>query len=175
MPDLFSTMMNFIKLSYHTTPFVSALSQKPDMPRIPKAKKFDQILRNPKGALHKVYSQSRDLLAIQSLVRKYAPANVHVASIRNKTLHLITSSAATATQLKYRRRNIIMATRKHGLRFEIDNIKVSVRPEDPEFKLPTRQPIPPSAENARQLAAAAQYIEDEALRKALMKLSNRWK
>ena len=145
------------------------------MPRTPKTKKFDQILKNPKGVLHKVYSQSRDLLAIQSVVRKFVPANVHVASIRNKTLHLITGSAAAATQIKYRRRNIIMATRRHGLQFEIDNIKVSVRPEDPEFKLPTRQPIPPSAENARQLAAAAQYIEDEALRKALMKLSNRWK
>jgi len=146
------------------------------MSRIPKSlKQPGQILRNPRGLLHNVYAQSRDLLAIQSVIRKFVPANVYVASIRNETLHLITNSAATATQVTYRQRNIIAATRRYGAQFEIKNIKVSVRPDDPELKLPSRQPIPPSIENARQLEKTAKYIEDEALRKALIKLSKRGK
>ena len=146
----------------------------PDMSRIPKSlQQAEQILKDPNGLLQKVYSQSVDLLAIQSVIRKFVPANVYVASIRNETLHLITSSAATATRITYRQRNIIAATRRYGARFEVNRIKVSVRPEDPEFKLPPREPIPPSAENARQLATTAKYIEDDALRKALIKLSKR--
>ena len=146
------------------------------MSRIHKSLKLaDQILKNPKGLLNKVYSQSRDLLAIQSVIRKFVPSNVYVASIRNETLYLITNSAATATQITYRQRNIIAATRRVGAQFEVNNIKVSVRPEDPEFKLPPREPIPPSVENAHQLATTAKYIEDPALRKALIKLSRRGK
>lgn len=144
------------------------------MSRIPKSlKQADQILKNSNGLLHKVYSQSLDLLEIQAVIRKFVPANVYVASIRNNTLHLITSSAATATQITYRQRNIISATRRHDARFEVNKLKVSVRPEDPEFKLPSREAIPPSPENARLLAETAKYIEDGALRKALIKLSKR--
>lgn len=144
------------------------------MSRIPKSlKQADQILKNSNGLLHKVYSQSLDLLEIQAVIRKFVPANVYVASIRNNTLHLITSSAATATQITYRQRNIISATRRHDARFEVNKLKVSVRPEDPEFKLPPREAIPPSPENARLLAETAKYIEDGALRKALIKLSKR--
>ena len=146
------------------------------MSRIPKSLKLpNQILKNPRGSLHQLYSQARDLLAIQSVIRKFVPANVYVASIRNETLHLITSSAATATQITYRQRNIIAATRRYGAQFEVSKLKVSVRPEDPEFKLPPREPIPLSVENAQQLAAMAKYIEDGALRKALIKLSKRGK
>jgi hypothetical protein len=144
------------------------------MSRIPRSlKRPDQILANPGGLLNKVYSHSRDLLAIQSVIRKFVPANVYVASFRHETLHLITNSAATATQINYRQRNIISATRHYGAQFEVSQIKVSVRPEDPEFKLPSREPIPPSVENARQLVNTAKYIEDDALRKALINLSKR--
>ena len=148
----------------------------PNMSRIHKSLKLpDQILKNPDGLLHKVYSQARDLLAIQSVIRKFVPANVYVASLRNETLHLITSSAAAATQITYRQRNIIAATRRYGAKFEVSKLKVSVRPEDPELKLPSREPIPPSVENAQLLATMAKYIEDGALRKALINLSKRGK
>ncbi len=110
---------------------------------------------------------------IQSIIRKFIPANVSVASFDDHTLHLITNSSATATQIRYRQRNIITATRRLGGQFDIDNIKVSVRPDEPQFSPQLREPIPLSAENARQLAETAQYIEDEGLRKALFKLSKR--
>jgi len=144
------------------------------MPKIHKSlKRPNQILKNPKGALKKIYSKTQDLLMIQSIIRKFIPANVSVASFDDHTLHLITNSSATATQIRYRQRNIITATRRLGGQFDIDNIKVSVRPDEPQFSPQLREPIPLSAENARQLAETAQYIEDEGLRKALFKLSKR--
>jgi hypothetical protein len=144
------------------------------MPRIHKSlQRPNQILKNPKGALNKIYSQTQDLLKVQSLIQQFIPANVSVASIRDNTLHLITNSSATATQIRYRQRNIITATRRLGVQFDIDHIKVSVRPDEPQSRPPMREPIPPSAKNARQLAATAKYIEDDGLRKALIRLSRR--
>jgi len=132
-----------------------------------------QILANPRGLLYKVYSQSRDLLKLQSIVRKFVPSTVYVASLSNETLHLVTSSSAAATQIRYRQRNIISAVRRQESKFDINKIKVSVRPDEPESIPLLRPPSPPSDENARQLAATAQYIEDDALRKALINLSKR--
>jgi len=132
-----------------------------------------QILANPRGLLYKVYSQSRDLLKLQSIVRKFVPSTVYVASLSNETLHLVTSSSAAATQIRYRQHNIISAVRRQESKFDINKIKVSVRPDEPESIPLLRPPSPPSDENARQLAATAQYIEDDALRKALINLSKR--
>jgi len=136
-------------------------------------KRPTQILANPRGLLYKVYSQSRDLLKLQSIVRKFVPSTVYVASLSNETLHLVTSSSAAATQIRYRQRNIISAVRRQESKFDINKIKVSVRPDEPESIPLLRPPSPPSDENARQLAATAQYIEDDALRKALINLSKR--
>ena len=146
------------------------------MARIPKSlKRPAQIIGNPSSRLYRIYSQSRDLLDIQSVIRKFVPSSVHVASLDNETLHLVANSSAVATQIRYRQRIIISAVRRQASEFNINQIKVSVRPDEPEFSPTLKPPSPPSAENARQLAATAQYIEDEALRKALIKLSKRGK
>jgi hypothetical protein len=142
--------------------------------KIPKSlKRTAQIIGNPRGILYKTYSHSRDLLKLQSAIRDFVPSNVFVASMSNETLHLITSSSAAATQIRYRQRNIISAVRRQTSKFNINKIKVSVRPEEPEFTPLLKPPTAPSKDNARQLATTAQYIEDEALRKALIKLSKR--
>ncbi len=136
-----------------------------------------QILASQDGSLRKIYAQSSSLLAVQSIIRQYAPANVYVASIRDETLHLITSSSVVATQIRYRQRSIVSAVRRSGLTNSPTNIvsrlKVSVRPEQPESLAPVREPVPISTENARNLVTAAKYIEDDALRKALIRLSKR--
>ena len=146
------------------------------MARIPKSlKRPAQIIGNPKSVLYKVYSKSRDLLDLQAAIRKFVPPNVYVASISDETLHLVTDSGAVATRVGYRQHNIIAAIRRTGSQIKINKIKISVRPEDPKFTPVLKEPLPLSDDNARQLAETAQYIEDEALRKALIKLSKRGK
>ena len=144
------------------------------MSRIPKTFLSPaQIFSNHKGFLNKVYGQTQDLLAIQSVVRNFVPDSVFVASFSNEILHLTTNSSAAATQIRYRQRNIISAVRRTASQYEVTSIKVSVRPEAPKYNPPSIEPTPPSPSNAQLLADTAQYIEDDALRKALIKLSKR--
>ena len=133
----------------------------------------NDIMNDAGGALARVFRQTRELLAIQDVVRQFVPPNVKVASIQDKTLHLVTPSSAAATQIRYRQRAIIASIRQSGTELDVTGIRVSVRPEAKPKEPPTSSPRPPSEENARQLASTAEYIEDEALRKALMRLSNR--
>jgi hypothetical protein len=149
------------------------------MPSIPKSrihkslKRPNQILGNQKGILNKVYAQTRELLAIQATIRNFVPDNVHVASVRDGVLHLITNSSATATRIKYRRRNIVSAIRNQSKNLDVNKIAVSVRPEDPDTRPAAREPLPISSESANQLSDTAKFIEDDALKQALIKLSKR--
>jgi hypothetical protein len=93
-----------------------------------------------------------------------------VASLKNNELTLLTSKSTQATQIRYRQRNIISTLRRRGL--EVSSLKIKVqpifsakKPEDSERYLTPR--------NASQLQLTAAYIEDEALRNALIKLSKR--
>ena len=130
-----------------------------------------EILKDPRGVLKTIYQQSRELLAIQTLIRNFVPPDVHVASIRNNTLHLVTNSAAIATQIRYRQRSLLSTIRKQASHLGINGIDVSVRPENPKPEPNIRHPLPLSRESATQIASSAKYIEDEALRKALTKLT----
>jgi hypothetical protein len=93
-----------------------------------------------------------------------------VASLKNNDLTLLTAKSTQATQIRYRQRNIISALRRRGL--EVSSLKIKVQPifsaktpEDSERYL--------APQNASQLQQTAAYIEDEALKNALIKLSKR--
>ena len=131
------------------------------------------ILDDPRSTFAQVTDHARQLLAIQDEIRRIVPPNVKVASIADKTLHLVTPSSAAATQIRYRQRTIITTLRKIASHLHVEQIQVSVRPEPEPQEPTTRPPVPPSEENARQLASTAKYIEHDPLRKALMRLSMR--
>ena len=143
------------------------------MPRIHDSiKNPRQILGSAPGALHRVLDHARQLLDLQTRVREILPGDIFVAACDDKCLHLVTPSSALATRVKYNQRKLLAVLGDHGR--SITRIKVSVRPEYHR----TDKPAPRSAnaispENARHLASVAKYIEDEALRKALLDLSKR--
>ena len=147
-------------------------SKSPDttrhLPRKPAA-----ILQDPSSPLRSVVQHANRLLAIQAIVGQYVPPGVQVASVQDETLHVITSSSAAATQIRYRQRNIIAAIRQKTSDLQISAIKVSVRPIPDKPVVETRQPLPLSDDNAVNIAATAKYIEHEPLRKALMQLASR--
>jgi hypothetical protein len=122
------------------------------------------------SVLKHLYAHAKELLVIQELINKHVKGEIHVAAIKDGTLHLVAQSSAVATQLRYRRRNLIALLRHQH---NIDNLKVSVQPFEPPKT--DRHPSArlPSAKNAKQLADTAKYIEDEGLRKALITLSKR--
>ena len=128
-----------------------------------------QIL-SKSAVLKSLYARTKELLLIQDFIRSHISGDIYVAAHKEQTLHLIARSSTVATQLKYRQRNIISLLRQ---RYPIEKLKISVQPKDPDPPQFLHPAIPPSSENARQLADTAKYIEDEGLRKALIKLSER--
>ena len=141
------------------------------MSRVPKSiRSTQQILRGSNHILHSLYAQSQDLRTIQQIVDNVLDVETSVASLKNNELTLLTSKSTQATQIRYRQRNIISTLRRRGL--EVSSLKIKVqpifsakKPEDSERYLTPR--------NASQLQLTAAYIEDEALRNALIKLSKR--
>ena len=120
--------------------------------------------------LKNLYTRTKELLLVQDLIRSHLSEDIYVAAYRGQTLHLIARSSAVATQLRYRQRNIISLLRQ---RYSIDKLKVTVRPNEPDPPQFLNPAIPPSTKNAGQITDTAKYIEDEGLRKALIKLSER--
>jgi len=114
---------------------------------------------------------ARTLLALQGYIRNIVPGDIFVAACDAGYLHLVTPSSALATRIKYNQRKIIAQLRaKTG--GHIERISVSVRPELTKPEVPTSPAADPlSPDNARLMASAAQYIEDEGLRKALLRLA----
>ncbi|MBD3648466.1 MAG: DUF721 domain-containing protein [Pseudomonadales bacterium] len=137
-------------------------------------KRPSQILDRPTSTLHHVYAHSQQLLKLQAIVRNLVPGEIYVASCENGSLHIITSSSGLATRLRYRQRALVSSLRRKASHWDIEEIRISVRPETgPAARENVNVPIPPSPENARQLLSTAKYIEDEALRKALIGLARR--
>jgi hypothetical protein len=142
------------------------------MSRFPKSiKSTQQILRGSNHILHSLYAQSQDLRTIQQIVDNVLDVETSVASLKNNELTLLTAKSTQATQTRYRQRTIISALRRRGL--EVSSLKIKVQPifsankkhEDSERYL--------TPQNASRLQQTAAFIEDEALKNALIKLSNR--
>ena len=141
------------------------------MSRVPKSiRSTQQILKGSNHILHSLYAQSQDVRTIQEIVDGVLDVETSVASLKNNELTLLTSKSTQATQIRYRQRNIISTLRRRGL--EVSSLKIKVqpifsakKPEDSERYL--------TPQNASQLQQTAAYIEDEALKNALIKLSKR--
>ena len=133
------------------------------VPKLPKSiKDPNQLLQQSRGALKTVIKHAHTLLTIQATVRDVVPGEIEVSSLLGDELHLITPSAALATRIKYSQRALIAALRKQKKPVSVENIKITVRPAIQPKPIITKPPIPPSVENSKHLATAAQYIEDEA-------------
>jgi len=141
------------------------------------------MFSRPRSRLNKIFSKSQDLIQLQNALRQTFPGEVYVASLSEGTLHLITPSASLATRLKYRHSAIKAALQQIPLSgagsqnrrevLQIEQIKVSVQPNYKPPVSPERSAIAPTPQTARLIAETAQYIEDEPLRKALIRLSKR--
>jgi hypothetical protein len=135
-------------------------------------KQSGQILSQAKGTLHRLLVRTDDLILLQRLVRKVVAGDIFVASLDQGQLHLITPSAALATRLKYSQKTVIASLIQRKNPYPVDSMKISVRPDYIPPAKPERHTTPVSQANAEHIAETAQYIEDEALRKALFRLSN---
>lgn len=144
------------------------------MTRIPKSiKRPNQILSGGNHILQSLVHQSRDLLSIEAIVSRYVDDPFKVASYQHQTLVLVIPSSAIATRIRYRQRNIMASLKRTGL--PVDTLKIKVRPDFATEPEEARISRTLSTSSARHIAQTAKYIEDEPLRKALIRLSERSK
>lgn len=142
------------------------------MTRVPKTiKSARQILAGSNHILQSLYVQSLELASLEQIVRQFVPEDISVASFDNHVLTLVTSSSAVSTRVRYRQRNIITALKRASRGLAVESIKIIVRPEIKPEPRPERALPPISPENARHIEETAKYIQDEPLRKALLRLS----
>lgn len=140
------------------------------MPRIHDSIKSPKRILEGKGSISRLYRHARGLLEMQARIREVVPGDIYVAGFDQGVLHLVTPSAALATRLRYQQRRFI-----GNLEFEgnaVSSLRVSVRPElEQPAPEPTRHRQMSEA-SARRVAETAEYIEDDALREALIRLSS---
>ena len=128
-----------------------------------------EIMRKS-SLLKNLHSNAKKLLSIEAFIQQNLFKSLRVAAFEGKTLHLIAPSSTVATGVRYRQQTIINLLRN---KYPIEKLKISVRPSEPSPPAHLKPPNRPSAENAKQIAITAKYIENEGLRKALIKLSER--
>jgi len=121
--------------------------------------------------LQSLLAQSRELMRIEAVISRYVDKIFFSASsFKNNQLVVVTSSAAQATKLRYRQRNLLSALRRDGL--HVNQIKIRVQPEIVADSVPAVERHL-SQQNAEHLASSAEHIRDAPLRNALLKLSKR--
>jgi hypothetical protein len=141
------------------------------MSRVPKSiRSTQQILKGSNHILHSLYAQSQELRTIQQIVDDVLDVETSVGSLKNNELTLITAKSTQATQIRYRQRNIITALIRRGL--EVSSLKIKVQPAF-STKNPEKSERYLTPQIASQLQQTAAYIEDESLKKALIRLSKR--
>ena len=141
------------------------------MSRVPKSiRSTQQILKGTNHILHLLYAKSQELGTIQQIVDVVLDVKISVGSLKNNELTLLTAKSTQATQIRYRQRNIISALRRRGL--EVFSLKIRVQPTF-SAKVPEDSDRYLTRQVASQLQQTAAYIEDEALKNALIRLSER--
>lgn len=132
------------------------------------------LFSNPASELHALFQQALTLDKLQQLVYRYLPLStqphIRIAVYRDDVLRLVTDSAQWATKLRYQESELIEKLKCHQSFQTLTHIRITVKP----WYAPLREQRSVnqiSARNAKQMVTAAKYIEDEPLRKALIKLS----
>jgi hypothetical protein len=123
------------------------------------------------GAL---FRKAQHLATLQHLLDRHLPIPARgyfqVASYAEEHLLLVTDSAHRAATLRYREAELIRSLKEEPELHHLKRIRFAIRPAAlPEKRTKSREPLTDRA--ARHIASSAKYIEDVALRKALIKLS----
>lgn len=126
------------------------------------------------GPLYRLYNKVRILKGFQQIIENCLPSamvsHIKISSYRNNSLHLIIDNAHWATRLRYIEQDMIKKLKSVDEFRHLNRVRYSVRPSySPPSHTRPAQSI--SSESAKHIASVAKYIEDEQLRKALIKLS----
>jgi hypothetical protein len=125
--------------------------------------------------LHTIYQQACRLDDLQKTLMEILPVtmrpHVRICNYQGDSLHLFVDTAHWATRLRYMELELITNLRALSSFQHLKSVRYSIRPvyTPPSYHKSARAI---SKESANHIATVAKYIEDEPLRKALIKLSH---
>jgi|SRR5690554_2007353 len=143
-----------------------------------KVRRGSEILQRQSG-LQQIMRHARLIVRLQQLVQQNLPtaaaAHCRLANYNQGRLLLVVDNAHWATRLRYQQEQLAERLRQHPQFAELRLIQFRVRPQQQDLaqqQLPAtpRHSIPAQARQA--ISQCAENIEDEQLRKALLRLAN---
>lgn len=141
-------------------------------------RQINKLLKSKNSKVAALVTQASKLEFLNNILLDLLPAplplHCHLAKINNKTLVIVVDSPTWSTRLRYSIPDLL-AKLKHRSQYfiPVKNIEIKVNPKwhtrEPQTVL---KPKPISSKTAKCLKETASSIENEAIKKALLKLAS---
>lgn len=141
-------------------------------------KKINKLLQSKNSGIAALITEARKLEFLNNILLDLLPAplplHCHLAKINNTTLVIVVDSASWSARLRYSIPDLLAKLKHHSQFFiPIKNIEIKVNPKwDLNTHHVSLKADRISAKTAQCLKETANSIENEAIKKALLKLAS---
>ncbi len=141
-------------------------------------KQINKLLQSKKSGFAALITEARKLEFLNSILLDLLPAplplHCHLAKLNNKTLIIVADSAIWSARLRYSIPDLLAKLKHHSQFFiPIKNIEIKVNPKwHSKAKHMALKPKRISAKTSKCLRETANSIENEEIKKALLKLAS---
>lgn len=142
------------------------------------AKPFHQLLQTPEGRLGRLRARCAQLAELDERVRAQLPAplrdHCRVANLRNGVLVMQTESPSWNNLLRYHLPTLLRDLQASAGIPPLRSIRLTVMPASGAAPMPRQGPLIPlrmTPPTAALIASLAESLEDEALRRSLLRLA----
>lgn len=135
-------------------------------------RRTSKILEQTSGNLQKLIARAKSFAEMQVKINNFLDAEIKIGSITEQSIHLLVSSAALATQIRYRQRDLLEFLHKSNPTSKLQQVKISVRPESDESHEIAVEARQLSSESKSLITATADGIDDMDLKQALQRFAD---
>jgi len=131
-----------------------------------------KILEQTSGNLQNLITRAKLFSKLQLKISAFLGTEIKIGSMTEQTLHLLVTSAALATEIRYGQRDLLAFLHQSNPASKLKRIKISVRPESDESIEMAAVARQLSSENKSLITATADSIDDPALKLALHRFAD---
>jgi hypothetical protein len=135
-------------------------------------RRTSKILEQTSGNLHKLIARAKSFAKLQVKINDFLGADIKIGSITEQSIHLLVTSAALATQIRYRQRDLLEFLHRSNPTSQLQQVKISVRPESDESHETSVETRLLSSESKSLITATAEGIDDSDLKQALQRFAD---
>jgi hypothetical protein len=138
-------------------------------------RRTSKILEQTSGNLQKLIARAKSFAEMQVIINDFLGAEIKIGSITKQSIHLLVTSAALATQIRYRQRDLLEFLHKSNPTSKLQQVKISVRPESDQSHESDETSVEArllSSESKSLITATAEGIDDNDLKRALQRFAD---